>query len=767
MQKNQERKDPIQDKEMEKIFNRTVKKDIDNDLEDKILETDIGKKIKSFEKMGISGISIKNIVEQYKQIEGYSFSKEGTFLLNEESLMLIINSSIQTVNEKYGVNVLKIKEDDLRKLATLHGRLDAQTYYSKAIDEEGIVNENYVNKYIDKNGSEELKVDESFTRSFMNSMFIDSNKKDIFEGDIKSFYKDKNYVSDSDLSKYLKSFSKDSAMKDINVEDLKNSRKQDVDNFINTKEEVDFLSLAHEISKGKDVNKNLKLIRKLDVKFSERSKNNEGKITQESVNAFIDEYCEQRNNADVSNMLMELLKEDTEDIKSKPRNYEKTLIVMIRAAKSKDDNNIKMLQTLAEKNGLNIFKDGESKEIDFEKIKRLSGEFFGDFETAERVVHSYEWNEDSMPNKIKKLKEDVEKNPGEGRAQSFDEISERKRQAIEHSNKAQYQIKNVLKSYLIDNPDFYEKEENQYMVLSLLHKYRTEHLEGKEIDEKDINGFSSRDDDKSNAVKEFILENPKYFEKYINSNGVNLNGKNIMEELEKPKNLSLSAKSNLFLADKQINIGIQLVDKAPQIYNRDREKLSDAIESYGKKGNDRSEKDVKNIFKRAKKIPYEAYTTKELDDLKSIDSEKFDKLFGKYIEKDNKRGFLNKFLITTVRAVGKMAVMPALLVSESPLKKIIPNISNNNKNNENLPKKVTIVDKIKNLITSKNKTDNNIEAKLNTEKDNNDENSKKAENILSFCPHVEVDISKVVNKTMQNNDKKDVKEEKEDFGDRT
>lgn len=94
------KKEPIKDKEFELYLRTTYR----YKLEDELLKTSYGRRIKELEKLRI-GVSLEDVLDKYQERNGYTIDKVGNVKIEEDSVGEIYKENIAEASKKIGFDI--------------------------------------------------------------------------------------------------------------------------------------------------------------------------------------------------------------------------------------------------------------------------------------------------------------------------------------------------------------------------------------------------------------------------------------------------------------------------------------------------------------------------------------------------------------------------------------------------------------------------------------------------------------------------------------
>lgn len=110
------KEEPIKDKELD-LYLRTI---YPSKLEEELLKTGYGRRIKELEKLGI-GISIEEVLEKYQERNGYTVDNVGNIKIEEDSIGEIYKENIEAASKRIGFDISGL---DARQISQVLSQLE-------------------------------------------------------------------------------------------------------------------------------------------------------------------------------------------------------------------------------------------------------------------------------------------------------------------------------------------------------------------------------------------------------------------------------------------------------------------------------------------------------------------------------------------------------------------------------------------------------------------------------------------------------------------
>lgn len=638
-----EKSGPIRDNELEIIFQQ----DIAGKLEEQLVETPLGKRIKVLEALGLD-ISVRNIVEQYIEQEGNTLDRTGNPYLEETALLEIYTTRENAISEILNIDISKITD-----LAFLQKAV-SDIEHKKNVEKYGVWAAMEIQR-ADLSRREELKEFYDLEKDY-GFLF-----KVISYSAVKGFYESFNSFTTSDHLMYDMMKNPNLKMDKNQIEEMvKKHEKNTVDSNIENKDTVKVLrslyklrtavihkDLIGEKESQEEIKEALKEISRVSGKaqYTQFFTDENGDINIEKAIEFLNDWETARNDAKIfddmssfSKVDFSLLNRDT---------LPKILISIQRAQMGESEENKKLAKAFAEKLrkelSIDLFsgEDLDSGEIEkfYEKITDGADIYF--------EIEQAEWNEFTASDKLDRVDDAIDLDLGTS-SKSRDQINDNK----ESMNKL-LQEKKADKKFAIEQiikKGNYTPEQ----IVALFYEFRYKEVteKGNHIDQFDGRQlWNAKEHGTAEAIMTYMLEHPEQFKEYIKSSG-SLNGKQINELISRNE-FSNEERNGISNAFYMIENTMTTIDRKRAQDKEEVVKLLVKLESYrGILGTDISSKEKDKLFRDAKKL----YSTNSLSkavlrDLVRIDKERF-KQMHKEVEKET-NGDRNFGLLKTMSNIGK------------------------------------------------------------------------------------------------------------------
>lgn len=599
--------DFVKDDEL-KLF---LERDYEAKLETSLAETDVGKRISALQKMGIN-VSIKQIASKYIEKNGKEFDEVGNILVDMTSVNGIYVETLETISKQIGFNITDFHIDSAESLDAI--------------------------RKVEVKEPESVVEDIAEKIEIINEIINESKERNFDE-----------YILDtSDINKILQIINDGSLTNEEIKEATQRHEESLVKNNIENENDITLIENIYNIrminapeydwisKENKEIliKKYLEEVKKIapGSKFAERLKDENGEITSESLDKFLNEFEHQRNVDDLFNKASKYAAYDATQIDDETR--KKILKVFLRAERSEDKETRLLAKLMAERLGFDVITNGALNRNKIEKM--CEKEFPG--QTPDQIIEDAELNYKTAPREIAQIQNSI-KDCGECEGKNRSDIlkyreksSKVQKRICGEKEKNIYDVLNSFNAGYI-NKNEYSKDKYVKIVVALYCKFREEEISANNDSFKGLSYQSfNREVEGSNSsiVRKFMQENSKYFEKYL-KDIEKVDSKAALEML-KNDGLSKSEFNEYLIAYKQITSRTDKIKKK-EIDNANK---MDAIkgklkEFYEKRDNEGIiDTELQNeIFKSCKDIPSEVFSTEMLTKLQGLDSEKFKETFKK------------------------------------------------------------------------------------------------------------------------------------------
>ena len=634
--------DPIRDDE----FKKFIEQDFSGKLEEELLSTEIGKRVKMLEGLGLN-ISVKGLVGKYISQEGYTMDNVGNLYLQEQAMQRIYVAEEAAISESLNIDISKIT--DLVFLQKVISNVE----HKRNVEKYGVEAAMDIQRTT-WGRREELKEFYDFQKDyaflFKPTSFQETKS---FYAQFDSFYTSRVLIDRLASNPNFK-MSKEQIEKIVQEHE-----KMTVDSNIENKETVKVLralyslrsAVMHKELNGdkitqEEIQAALKEIRGASGKaqYVEFFTDKNGNINIENAIEFLNSWEDARNDAKILDDMSAFSKIDFKDLNRET--IPKILTLIQRAQMGDKEENKTLAITFAEnlrELGIDLFSEGV---LDVDKIAKFYEEITDGADIYFEIEQT-EWNEFTFSDKLDRVDDAIDYDLGTN-SKSRDQINSAK----ESMNKL-LQEKKLDKKFAIERiikDGNYSPEQ----VVALFYEFRYKEIakSGKKIEQFDGRQLrNTKEHGTAEAIMTYMLERPEQFKEYIKSPST-LNGKMINEFISRNEfsNEERSGISNAFYMIEKTMTAIE------EKRERDTDKVNDLInriESYrGILGTEISTKDKNKLFKDAKKL----YATNSLSkavlrDLVRIDKDRVKQMHREVVEETN--GNRNFGLLKAMSDIGK------------------------------------------------------------------------------------------------------------------
>ncbi|MBR3613967.1 MAG: hypothetical protein IKL55_02175 [Clostridia bacterium] len=594
--------DKIKDSEIEEFVQNTYKQQ----LEDEILQSSYGQRIKGLEKLGI-GITLEEAIDRYIAIAGMPTDKSGNIIIDDSAMSEVYQENLGIISKQIGYDITQFSLDRIENI---------------------IENSDYAFQITKDIRNEENRDEKEIYKLLQNIEKKPSLKEICGELNIKT----------ATYATSLDDFSKILLRKGIGIEDvenhIRNYEKNTLNTFIETFSDMKFIELsmiACEDKKGnmdfQDPETKNRIINELgtciDSKYYKEIINENGQIDFDKFSEFFPKFVKERNAAELDRKISKYsTTHEITDIDMKKDIF----ITLLRAYKSNNDIQIRNGIDIAKNLGFDIInQDGN---FDIDKIDNYGRMYFGEEFDIDDVIHRVEFNEDTIEEHFDRIEQAImnEKEiSGEKTVNSVNEYKakQREKEAITCSKKEKI-ARSILNGVTMTPEEviavyckFRAMERNERRVFK-------KQLEPQKFDARFVNG--PQEYGVANIIKKYILENREQFSEYLTEAG-EFQAKKVMMMLEN-KDFSVNQQMNITSVFDEVRRQSKKIDKNEREHEEEIQNFKKDVKRI--KTGELSEEEKEEIFKKAKHLQKDdLLTTEILEELKNADSEMFDKTFKK------------------------------------------------------------------------------------------------------------------------------------------
>jgi hypothetical protein len=694
---------PVKDEE----FALYLKQNYEYQLEDELLKTNYGKKIKALEKLGV-GITFKDTVSKYVERFGFSFDNVGNVKVEETSIAELYEEDLAQVSKKIGIDVsgLEIKE----------------------------ISHIYAEVKNGENVSEEKILEQYTANSNMLSLKEICKKYDIPKSE---YALDKNSMRQILLGCNV---SKEDAEKYISK-----NEKITIDTYMETKEDVEFIRSLLKMDlclREYNIEELNELVEEFESKIPQYKKSklgkdlkffvsSNGKISLTKAMQYFKKFEKEREFAGLSRKTGNFSKKESLE----EGNDEKEFVeILLRTIKENDD--VQIEQVIKIVKNLNIDVLDEKGNLDKNKVDKYGKEIYGESYDSNEIIEQSSLRGEAGLEFLDRVAESIEHGNTGKDFKDLDQVNQAKAKALKEEericSKKEKVIFDVLNSQNPLNKDLYSNPENAKQLIILYCKFREDEILKNKRNKEDYKGFSKNSINNSGynsnkiskIIEKYILMHKENFKEYIKPGKNELNADNIMKVLEE-ENLSINISANNYVF---YNLIKNRIDKIDKLENENGKKLKEINQLLGKKEIDENEE--KKLYNIAKSVPINAFSTEELEQLKEQNEEKFNEIFHrKKVERNVSQDNLSSIYFSAIRLIGKgLYVLPSMIINKEKRDEYIPKIKNHIENGKK--RIIDLADDKKNE-SEINKTENKTEDKPENKLETKTEKSNKKEGIFS------------------------------------
>lgn len=616
----------IEDNEMDSFFQSNTKAELVGQiyanrlirLEEEFLQTEQGKRIKEFEKLGI-GLKLEEVIEKYIEIAGIPLDEAGNVILEKQSLNEVYQENLGIIYKQLGYD---ISELDAKQVAAVMDRVD---HVSQVNELEKITSSAII----------EPKIEE---KVFIKSRDIKLNDlgriRDSLDVD-----KSTSRMKTSDFAKVL------AATMDPKEETQKFVEKYERDTkytFLENAADVDLISAlaAYKfiLSQGGVINEEIEEeFNKAELEHYQKSKyfsevcDENGNFSVKKAMEFYEIFKKERNENDLVTKIGEFIKKDelTEE------DQKRLAIVLLRLTRSEDKITQMSGINVAKNFGIDIVdKDGK---LDRKKIEQYCRSVGYKKANLEALMDAEEFNDKTAFDILSRIDAAIEREELDSPT-TADQVNEykenQKKKEVRLCSKKEAAIFNVLDSQNALNikHNYYSNPKNAKQLILLFCTFRQEEIAAnKGIDKSDHNftwmAVNTGTDPTANSaiIFKYILQNRQYFEEYLNENDV-FEPSKVMELLEDQK-MGISRTANQIIMYEQIKKRTDKIQEEEVKFKTQIKDIDKKIAKAKENGVVTSTVLLDEIYKSVKGIPVDLLTTDTLEYLKRADEKRFNDVF--------------------------------------------------------------------------------------------------------------------------------------------
>lgn len=647
-----EKKDPIKDGEFESYLRITYR----YKLEEELLRTKYGRRIKELEKLGI-GISFGDVIDKYQEKSGYTFDNVGNIKIEEDSISEIYVQEISEASKRIGFDISNL---NTKQISQVLSQLEyVQDVKDVRVDEIATSTEKQIEEFNDI--LKFLDIEESkyvLDKNTMQENLVNLNiPLDLANRYVKEY-------EENSINTFLSTFSDVNLVRGLAILSyvLKNNQYTNLDTEIEAIQQL--------------------LMECKDSKFIKQITDENGNFDLEKGLKFFKEFKGKREEVDLDNKInryntprKKLTQEDEKNLAD---------IFVLGFAKGNELQK-KTIEGIAKANRLDILdKNGE---LDKSKIEEYGRRIYGKDFSFDIILERNSFEGQIALDELSDIEKSIEKGYTHPNPQSVEEVNKIK----DKSNKENARLCSEKEKIVFDvlnsqnalnfkfMKDHYKKPENAKALILLFCKFREEEIIENNpqrtigFNERSIN--SGRDDTISGIIKKYIRENEEAFKEYLKSDG-SLDAKKVMEVV-RANDLDANRSANNLIAYDQIKSKTSII-RMLESDNNNKKKVKD-IERLLKKDRKEklSEEEKDELFTLAKNTSIYLISTDELEALKEIDEERFKETFkGKNVEKKVNNDTLGAIYFSATKVFMKgLYALPKMLISKKAREEFMPKIT--------------------------------------------------------------------------------------------
>lgn len=741
-----QKSNPIKDEEF-KIF---LERDFSGRLEDVLLKSEIGKRIKILEELGLN-ISTSKIIDTYISQEGYTMDNVGNLVIDEKALHGIYVLQEHLISKNLNVDISKI--DDISVLR----QIISNPKYKNSINQYGveITNEiyyqspeerKYIKEFYSKGGLEaifkeiEIEPTPDIMEIFRRNLPSRELKEHIKNNPIFNF-------TDEEIEEIAKKLEEQT----INSSLENKVSTQGMRHLYRLRDAVNQKEYNSEISTETEIKACIEELEKIlpDFQYKDFIVDENGSISVDKSVDFLNNWEKIRNETKLTEDLIATSHSDFSKVDSD--NLPKFLILIERAAKGQKQENkeiaLKIAKQLNDVSGIELF---NGDELDRQKIERLYSDILDGLDIHDSI-DQIEWNENTAEGKLNRIDIAIDNDLGI-RRDSRDQVNLSKDLASEILERQKQDKQKAIEKILL------QENCSPEQIVALFYEFRYEELaqNRKKFEKFGPNQLKdSMEHGIARLIETHMRNNQELFGQYFTKNG-NLSGIKIEELIQKNEftNLQRVGISN---AHKLIEDKVKDVEKSKNVDIKKSNELLNLIEKIrGKSKDEISDKERTEIFEMAAKLgKHNSLSKVIMRELIWIDKEQFKEMYAKLKGNEGKNHRINWVKRTFSDLKKGMIDLPKMMMKSSSKQqegilatkintmakkvkeqkeKITQKVAlgntksqENNDAKSNLPvvKKVSFWDKIKSAFSAKKMESKEID---DTKQSNQDENDKAVNN---------------------------------------
>ena len=408
-------------------------------------------------------------------------------------------------------------------------------------------------------------------------------------------------------------------------------------------------------------------------KFASRILTENGELNPESVKAFIENWESERNEANLYNDMTKGLTLNASEITNEDR--EKLATIFLVASRGTSNENRRLAVVLSKHLGIDVLDRGGNN-LSIKKIERNAKEIFG-----------IDMNGKSR-DEILEARKNVGKNINMAK-----NINGRPTERI--CSKREKIIYDVLNSVNAGNVNYnaYINESLAQNVVVLYCKFREDEIqknkrgtyEGLDGNSMNTEGQNSN----SSIVKKFMIENSKYFEKYLTDLD-RIDHEAVISQMNEGR-MGTNQLANFRITYQQITKRTEKLDSIEEKENakirRLNEKISDFYESRDETG--KADMDLQDdIFELAGNISSDALSTDTLTMLNGLNKDGFFQAFeSEKVERRIGRNTFKSAYFAVARLFSKLYYIPDTIMNRTKVKEDLPTIRKRQKDEDKAKKR--------------------------------------------------------------------------------
>lgn len=650
------KEEPIKDKELD-LYLRTI---YPSKLEEELLKTGYGRRIKELENLGI-GISIEDVIEKYQERNGYTVDNVGNIKIEEDSIGEIYKENIAEASKRIGFDISGL---DAKQISQVLNQLE----YVQDVKDIKIDGRMQVDGIIQTNQKE-------------NNLFAICEKLNIPESE---------YSLDTNSMKLILSSLKISNEQAENY--VESYKKSTIDSFLATISDAKlmrYLSRFAEILENKSDDKTVTYLPAeieaiqmmldsecFDSKFIKDITDENGKFDWQKGLKFFKDFQKKREESDLVNKINKYMTK-----KKLSESDEKGLTDVFVVAFSRGDAiHKKQVIAIAQANGIDILdKNGN---LDKSKIEEFGKKTHGKDFSFEKTLEKNTFAGQVAWEKLSEIENCIARGDTIENPSNAEEANAVKQKSKENEKRICGQKEQIVYQ-ILNSPhaatpiDFYKNPKNAKGLIFLYCKFRNEeaninHPERKQqITKKLINSEGANT--VSGILKKFMKEHEDAFGEYFMSDG-DLDVEKVMNIMQEDK-LTVNGMADNLVIFEQIKKKTDNIEKLAKI-NGNKKKLTKIDTLLSKSKDELLDDEKEELYSIAKETPLEIISTECLEKLKELDLEKFNEVFkGKKVVRNVGKDSLGAIYFSAARLFVKgVYALPKMLISKKAREEYMPKI---------------------------------------------------------------------------------------------